>query len=269
MVDKESAYAANEDTKWNVNHPVNAEVQNGEDEQQRVEEHKHMVRPMTPFFHGTTFFFDVKIIQHQDPKRNGHMEARHGVVKGVVKRIKHGVPTVLVQQCVHAWNPRRCHFHVEEQIVRNGKCVNQEIVEGDLVGHVSVTGEGKIHGGNVDQEKVNKEVVEVEKFCQHVVSKGVLHPFRERPFNTVNPCGPVTRSRLHGFVEFVRNGLPTYDDNVSHGMEVIPLVVEFFRPRAPRNPKFFLFAREVPANDWREDHDHAHHDFIRVHGFGA
>ena len=117
---------------------MDAEVQNGENEENRVEEDEEVVRPMTPFAQGLTALLHVQVIEHQNPEGDGHVETGDGVVKWIMEGIEDRVPTLVVEQCVHSWNPRGGHFNVEEEIVRYGKGINQQVIEGDFVGHVSV-----------------------------------------------------------------------------------------------------------------------------------
>lgn len=107
--------------------------------------------------------------------------------------------------------------------------------------------------------------MEVQKLRQSIVSKGILDPFGEFAFNTVNPIRPMASSGFHWFVEFVRDGFPSNDDDVSHGVEVIPLGVELFSPLSPRYSFTWLMAGKEPANNWSQEQNHAHHDFVRVH----
>ena len=269
MVDKQRTDATDEDAEWNVDHPVDAEIEDGENEQGCVHENEEMIRPMSPFAKRSTLLFDMEVIQHQNPKWNRYMKARHGVVKRVVKGIEDGVPSVLIEQRIHTRNPRRGHFDVEEEVVRNRQSVDQEIVEGDLVGHVSVARIRKIDRCNIDEEEVNKQVVEVEKLREHIASKDILEPFGELAFNAVHPFRPVTGSHFHRFVQFVGDGLPSNDDDVAHGVQVVALLMKFRCPLAPRRAMLFLRASEKPANNRRQDQNHAHHDFIRVHGSAA
>ena len=194
------------------------------------------------------------------------MEAWYGVVERVMKRIEDRIPSVLIQERIHVWNPRGCDLDVEEQVVRDRQSIDQQIVERDFVGHVSVAREGEVYRGHINQEQVDKEVVEIEEFRQEVVSKHILEPLCEFPFYAVDPRRPVPRLGFHGFVQFVRDGFPADDDDVAHRVEVVPFVVDFLGPRAPGNPVFRLPPGEEPTDDWREDHDHAHHDLIGVHG---
>ena len=111
--------------------------------------------------------------------------------------------------------------------------------------------------------------MEIQKFRKHIVPECILNPFGELTFNPVDPRGPMTGPRFHGFVEFVGDGFPTDDNDVPHCMQVVALVVKLRGPIPPMNPVFWLLAREKPTNDWREDQNHAHHDFVGVHASAA
>lgn len=111
--------------------------------------------------------------------------------------------------------------------------------------------------------------MEVQKLRQGIVSKGILNPFGEVPFDAVDPIRPMASARFHWFVEFVRNGFPPNDDDVSHGVKVISLGVEFFSPLPPRYALTWLMAGKEPANNWSQDQYHAHHDIVRVHGLAS
>ena len=54
--------ASDEQPERYVNEPMNAEVENGEDEQQRVEQNEQMVGPVPPFPQGSTLFPDMEVI---------------------------------------------------------------------------------------------------------------------------------------------------------------------------------------------------------------
>ena len=111
--------------------------------------------------------------------------------------------------------------------------------------------------------------MEVEKLGECIAAKGILHPLGELTLDAVHPVRPVAGSGFHRFVEFVRDGFPSNDDDVAHGVKVVALVVEFFRPFPPVDTVFGLRAGEEPTNDGREDQNHAHHDFVGVHGLAA
>ena len=111
--------------------------------------------------------------------------------------------------------------------------------------------------------------MEIEKLRQCVAAKRVLNPLGEFTLNAVHPIGPVPRSSFHRFVELVRDGFPANDNDVAHGVKVVTLVVEFFRPLSPVDSVLGLGAGEEPANNGREDQNHAHHDFIGVHGLAS
>ena len=160
------------------------------------------------------------------------------------------VPTLVVQQSVHARNPRRGDLHVEKQVVGDSEGINEQIVQRHLVGHVSVPRVGEVDGRHVDQKQVDEQVVKIEKFGQRIVAKRILHPLGEFTFNAVHPIGPVPGSTFHGFVEFVRDGFPANDDDVANGVEVIPFVVKLLRPLPHRNAMAGLTAGEKPTDDW-------------------
>ena len=82
--------------------------------------------------------------------------------------------------------------------------------------------------------------MKVEKFGQRIVAEHILDPFGEFTLQPVHPVGPVPGPCFHRLVESVGDGLPTNDDDVAHGMKVIPLLVKFLSPRAPWDPVFFL-----------------------------
>ena len=111
--------------------------------------------------------------------------------------------------------------------------------------------------------------MEVQKLRQSIVSKNILDPFGKFTFNTVDPIRPMASARFHWFVEFVGNGFPSNDDDVSHSVEVIPLGVEFFSPLPPWYTLTWLMAGKEPANNWSQDQYHAHHDIVRVHGLAS
>ena len=111
--------------------------------------------------------------------------------------------------------------------------------------------------------------MEIEKLRQCVAAKHVLNPLGEFTLNAVHPIGPVPRSGFHRFVELVRDGFPANDDDVAHGVKVVSLVVEFFCPLSPMDSMLGLSSGEEPANNGREDQNHAHHDFVRVHDLAA
>ena len=115
-----------------------AKVEDGKDEQGCVDEDKEVVRPVPPFPECSSLFLHMQVIEHQDAERNGDVKAWDGVIQRVVKRVKDGVPAVMVEQCIHSGNPRRCDFNVEKEVVGNRQGVNQEVVERDLIGHVPV-----------------------------------------------------------------------------------------------------------------------------------
>ena len=77
------------------------------------------------------------------------------------------------------------------------------------------------------------------------------------------------RSTFHRLVQFVRDGFPTDDDNVAHGVQVVPLVMEFLSPGTPWYSVFLLSTGEEPTDDGRQEQNHAHHDVIGFHGSGA
>ena len=106
MVNEQRSNAANEQTKRDINEPVNAEVENGEDEQQGVEQHEEMVGPVSPRPERATLFLNVEVIQHQNSERNGDVQAWDGVVQRVVEGVEHGVPPLVIEQGIHARNPR-------------------------------------------------------------------------------------------------------------------------------------------------------------------
>jgi hypothetical protein len=57
-------------------------------------------------------------------------------------------------------------------------------------------------------------------------------------------------AHFHRFVELIRDGFPSDDDDVPHGVEIIPLGVEFFSPLPPWYAFTWLMARKEPANNW-------------------
>ena len=101
---------------------------------------------------------------------------------------------------------------------------------------------------------------------QDIVAEKVLNPLCDVAFKAVDPIRPVPGSRFHRLVEFVRNGLPTDDDNITDGVQVVTLVVKFFGPLSHWNPVTRLMSGKVPTDDWRKNHDHDSHHVIRFHG---
>ena len=97
--------ATDEQTEWNVNDPVYAEVHDGEDEQQGVDEDKHVVGPMPPLAQGTAGLLNMQIVEHKDTEGNRHVEAGDGVVERIVQCVEDGVPAFLVEQSVHTGYP--------------------------------------------------------------------------------------------------------------------------------------------------------------------
>ena len=97
-----TARASDEQPERNVNEPMDAEVKNGEDEQQGVEQNEQVVGPVPPLPRGSTLFPNMEVIEHQYPERRAnserHCRAGHG-------RIEHHVPSLMVEQHIHSWNP--------------------------------------------------------------------------------------------------------------------------------------------------------------------
>ena len=105
MVDEQRPDASDEQPERYVNEPMDAEVENGEDEQQGVEQNEQVVGPVTPFPQGPTLFFDMQVIEHQNPERNGDVQTWNSIVERVMERIEHRVPSFMVEQRIHSWNP--------------------------------------------------------------------------------------------------------------------------------------------------------------------
>ena len=141
-MDEQGTDATDEDAKRYVDDPVDAEVEDGEDEQGCVNEDKEVVRPVPPFPECSSLFLHVQVIQHQDAERNSDMKAWDGIIQRVVKRgrrctSRHG-------RAMHPFpESKTSDFNVEKEVVRNRKGVNQEIIERDLVRHVPVAEKAK------------------------------------------------------------------------------------------------------------------------------
>ncbi len=111
--------------------------------------------------------------------------------------------------------------------------------------------------------------MEVQKLGQSIVSEHVLNPLGEITFEGVNPIGPMAGSNFHRFVESVGDGFPAYDDDITQGMQIVALFVNFFGPGAPWDTIFPLGTGEEPTDDGRKEQNHAHHDAIGFHDSGA
>ena len=65
---------------------------------------------------------------------------------------------------------------------------------------------------------------------------------------------------LDRFIQSIGEILPADDDNVSHRMQVIPLLVNGLQPLSIFDTRFLVMERENGAYDWRQEQNHAHHD---------
>ena len=83
---------------------------------------------------------------------------------------------IVIQQCVHARNPRRCYFNIKEEIVWNCDSVNEEIIHCHLIGHIAITCVCIIHSCDIDEEKIDEEVMEIQECCKDVILKRGLYP---------------------------------------------------------------------------------------------
>ena len=65
VVDEQGSYTTHKNSEWNVDDPVNAQVQNCEGKQNRIPENEFVVSPMLPFFDGDSLFTYMLLIQGQ------------------------------------------------------------------------------------------------------------------------------------------------------------------------------------------------------------
>ncbi len=148
------------------------------------------------------------------------------VVEWVVAHIEGGVHPVMVEQCLHLGNPGGGHLDVEEEVVGDRDGVDEEVVQGHLVGHVPLAGVGVVDGCDIDEKQVDEEVVEVQKRGQSGVLKGLLNPKYGLTLNGVYPIGPMAGGSLDGLVQPVSDALPDDDDDVASHVQVVALVVD-------------------------------------------
>ena len=124
VVDEQGPYTAHKNSEWDVDDPVNAQVQNCEGKQNRIPENELVVSSMFPFFDGDALFTYMQPIQGQYTEWNRDVQTRYTVVKWVVATIEVTVPGIFVEQGFHARDVWTGDFDIEEQVVRHRKCVD-------------------------------------------------------------------------------------------------------------------------------------------------
>ena len=77
----------------------------------------------------------------------------------------------------------------------------------------------------------------------------------EVTFDAVDPFRPVTRFHFYWLVEVISHRFPSNNDDVAHGVEVEPLVVNDFSPFADRCSHVLVVKGEEPTYDWRQYQD--------------
>ena len=161
--------------------------------------------------------------------------------------IENGVPRILIQQGIHSGDVGTGDFHIEEQVVRNRKCVDEQIVQRHLVGQISLTGIHVVNRRDINQEEVDEKIVEVENFCQHCILKGVLNPQYKLSFEAVDPICVVTGAGFDGFIECIGEFLPQDDEQISADMQVVSMFLNFRIDTIHGDPAVCMVSSEVPT----------------------
>ena len=162
VVDEQRAHGADEHPKRDVDDPVDAKVEDGEGEDNRVVDHKAMVASVNPILHSDALVADVEDVQQNDAERDGDVQRRHGVVQWIVVDVEGRIQPVVVEQRLHARNPRRRDLDVEKEVIWNGEGVDEQIIQRDLVRQIPLPDVAVKHGRHVNQKQVNEEVMEVQ-----------------------------------------------------------------------------------------------------------
>ena len=76
----------------------------------------------------------------------------------------------------------------------------------------------------------------------------------------MNQIGPMAYTFLDRFIESIGQILPADNHDVSHRMQVIPLLVNGLQPLPIFDTRFLVMERKNGAYDWRQEQNHAHHD---------
>ena len=91
----------------------------------------------------------------------------------------------------------------------------------------------------------------------------------EVTFDAVDPFSPVASFHFYRLVEVISHRFPSNNDDVAHGVEIEPLIVNDFSPFADRCSHVLVVKGEEPTYDWRQYQDEPHHDSVGVHIWGG
>ena len=73
MVDEKGSNRTNKHPKRDIDDPVNTQVKDGENKQNRVDAYKYMISVMLPFFHGATLLTHMQPIEENDTEWYRHV----------------------------------------------------------------------------------------------------------------------------------------------------------------------------------------------------
>ena len=95
----------------------------------------------------------------------------------------------------------------------------------------------------------------------------ILDVKREVTFDAVDPFSPMPSFHFDRLIEVICDRFPLDNDEVSHGVEIVSLVVNDFSPFANGCSHLLVVKGEEPTYDRRQYQDEPHHDSIGVHGW--
>ena len=155
------------------------------------------------------------------------MQAGYTIVQWVMACIEYRVPWILIQQRFHPRNVCAGDFNIEEQIVRDCKDVNKQIIQCDFVGQITFARIHVVNRRDVNDEEVNEQVMEIEEIGQNCILERVLDDEYQFPLKSMNPVCKVPSGGFDGFIQPISYSFPNDDDEISKNMEVIPFIPNF------------------------------------------
>lgn len=75
----------------------------------------------------------------------------------------------------------------------------------------------------------------------------------------------MTNTLLDGFIESIGEIFPSNNDDVTHRMQVISLLVNGFQPLSVFDTRFLVMKGENGTYNWSQEQNHAHHDSPWTH----
>ena len=82
--------------------------------------------------------------------------------------------------------------------------------------------------------------MKVEKRCKSVVVEGILNPKYNIALKPMNSICPMADTFLDWFIQPICQILPPNDDDVSHCVQIIALLVDRFQPSPVLHSRFFV-----------------------------